>query len=221
MLDLLQRRFGHGQLRSSHVVLEEVAPSTGFRGVQRFADALVLGLWPSSGMLLHGFELKATKGDLKRELSDLKKHAALARYCDTWSLLLWEDQLIVDQIPADWGIWVTRPGTHERQLRVVRAAKKRTPEPWPRQFVASLVRNAYEQSPGAAWTARLLDEAAAHQRASIERHAENTYRQQIEKLGHALYGREWYGVSFRNDTPSLVAAMTERITTLVAAQSER
>src|ERR1041384_1602390 len=88
MVDLLRDRFCAGDGMSlSHVVLEEVAPGTGWMGGSRWADVLVLSVWKSKGRTLNGYEIKASRADLKKELRDLDKHQALARYCDEWWLV--------------------------------------------------------------------------------------------------------------------------------------
>src|SRR4051812_8192260 len=51
----------------SHVVIDEVAPQTGSSGPNRFAGVVALGTWPSKGMELEGYELKASRADLRRE----------------------------------------------------------------------------------------------------------------------------------------------------------
>jgi hypothetical protein len=94
MLDLVRRRYeGEGTepaMSRAYVVVEEVAPGTGFFGTSRYADVLALGVWPSNGLTLDGIEIKASRADLKREVADLTKHHAVARYCDSWTLVAWE-----------------------------------------------------------------------------------------------------------------------------------
>lgn len=107
MTDLLHRwhMATNGNARA-YVVLEEVAPGTGWMA-RRWADVLVLSIWPSNGLTLDGFEVKASREDLKRELTDPDKHQATARYCDTWSLLAWDEAVMKGlDIPAEWGLWI-------------------------------------------------------------------------------------------------------------------
>lgn len=143
------------------VVLEEVAPHTGW--VKRLADVLVLGVWQASGQRLDGYEVKASRADLRKELADLTKHQAVARYCDTWTLVAWDDAVLQDAgtIPDSWGITITHEVNGERELLVKRKPAKRLPDPWPRGFVCSMVRNAYQQSPGAEFVGRACADAYA------------------------------------------------------------
>ena len=195
----------------SHVVVEEVAPGVGWSGVQRWADVLVLGMWPSKGLALEGYEVKASKADLKRELRDPKKHEALARYCDYWWLVVWDESLLVDGIPETWGVMVTVDGKHgERELKVLKKATKLTPLPWPRAFVCSLVRNAHQQSPGAAYVARACVAAARRGEQDGRRWADGETRRALEPLRDLLFADKdrWMRP---NDPETILRVACERL----------
>jgi len=176
----------------SHVVIEEVAPGTGWSGVNRWADVLALSVWPSKGLTLDGYEIKASRADLKRELADPKKHEALARYCDTWTLVVWDEAILLEGIPETWGICTTSEEDGERVLLEKRRPTKLEATSWPRGFVCSLVRNAYEQAPGAAYLARAV--AAAYKKGvrDAEYTADHERTRLVEPLAKALYGRDRY-----------------------------
>ena len=211
MLDLIHRLYPSNGVSLSHVVIEEVAPTTGW--ARRWADVVVLGVWPSNGLKLDGYEVKASRADLKRELADPAKHRAVARYCDTWSLVVWDDAVLVDGIPEDWGIIKTADDDNgERYLEDVRKPAKRTPEPWPRDFVCSLVRNAFEQSPGAAYLARACAASYRQGQHSGEIAAKSFARQQWEKLAGTIYGSDhWKWPDAARDPEALVEAVITRL----------
>ena len=200
MTDLVRQRHEPEYVRNTPnaphtVVLEEVAQGTGW-GAGRWADVLALGIWRKTGERLDGYEIKASRADLKRELADPSKHHAIARYCHTWTLVLWDGSLIVPGIPESWGIMLTTPGKFdERELIEHRKPQRLTPEPWPRGFVASLVRNAYEQSPSAAFVARASAAAYHAGRLEGERHAEHQHKADLAPLAAHFYARlskwEW------------------------------
>jgi hypothetical protein len=158
---------GQEPLGAVWAVLEEVPPETGWpRG---YADVVALHLWPSQ-MRLVGYEVKASRGDLKRELDDLNKHQTVARYCDAWWLVVWDRRWVdgdkaLPGIPEDWGLLAfdaKQPGTLYEglgSLVVVRKAADRNASPWPRTFTASLVRRALEASVGTALARVIADEA--------------------------------------------------------------
>jgi hypothetical protein len=196
MLDLVHQLYPRTSPGLSHVVIEEVAPGTGWSGTSRWADVLALGVWPSKGLTLDGYEIKASRTDLKKELADPNKHRAVARYCTEWWLVVWDEKVIEGlDIPADWGIMLTSElDWDERELKVIRKAPKREPEPWPRSFTCSMVRNAFEQSPGSAYVARACSAAARGGRiegeGSAKAEAAHQLRKDMEPLLIALFGKD-------------------------------
>lgn len=196
----------------SYVVIEECAPGTGWRHANRYADVLALSVWPSKGLTLDGYEIKASRADLKKELSDLSKHEAVARYCDTWTLVVWDETVLVEGIPETWGIVTTREGEHARELVTQRKATKRTPEEWPRSFVCALVRNASEQSPGAAYVARACSESKEIGLHDGKYIAKGQLKAATAPLATALYGANSYKwPSEAYDIEKLVRLAAERL----------
>lgn len=119
-----------------HIVLYEVPfmgrPRPGFEDIaaerpndrrwissQRY-DALAIGVWPSSKQLVHGFELKVSRGDLLHELRDLTKSEIAASNVDRFWLVLGDKSLLRedDPIPESWGIMAAVG----RGLRLIRDA---------------------------------------------------------------------------------------------------
>lgn len=122
------------------VVCTEVPNGTG-AGAHRRADALAVGLWPSHGFAIHGYECKASRSDVQKELADPRKADAVGKFCDHWWLVI-ADEKIIDGlvIPATWGILAPRNNV----LRVIRKAPKRKAAPVDRAFVAALIRSVTE-----------------------------------------------------------------------------
>ena len=101
-----------------------------------------MGLWPSRGLYLTGFEIKVSRQDLLNELKNPAKADSIARYCDFWYLVLGDKNIIKQgELHHNWGFILP-----ERQgLRIVKeAVKNENPAPIDRTFLASLMRNAYE-----------------------------------------------------------------------------
>lgn len=193
MLDLLHREYegGRSDLAPPYVLIEEVAPGTGFSGPNRYADVVALSTWPSRGLTLEGFELKASKADLRRELADPSKHHAVARYCDEWSLVVYRRSILEGlEIPPDWGLWCVDDETGEK-LELIRKPAKRTPDPWPRSFVCSLVRNAHMQSPRAAFIARAVIAAEKAGQKNAEDAAWREVEHIVRPLAKALGFDTW------------------------------
>ena len=139
--------------KQSYALFFEVQSATAYQGRQR-ADALAMGLWPSRGLDVIGFEFKAHRGDWLRELRSPDKAEEIFQFCDQWYLVADEHTAHADEIPATWG-WLC-PG--EKGLREARSAPKLIAKPLAREFVASLQRSAQKDR----------DQAAEKPRAEIE-----------------------------------------------------
>lgn len=153
MLDLLRQRHdkdsGNGP---RYVFAEHVRSAAGFgawndrdllmeqggRAI-RTADAMAVDLWPSSGNLVHGFEVKVSRSDWLAELRDPTKADAIRRYCDHWWLVVPDAAIVRGDLPDGWGLLaVGKDGA----LRVRTKAPRLDREPMPPTFVASLLRAA-------------------------------------------------------------------------------
>ncbi len=116
---------------------EQVRSGTGYLHV-RTADAIAMGLWPSRGLELLGFEVKVHRADWLKELKTPSKADELVGFCDRWWIVALKDVAKVEEIPTTWGLMVP----HGLGLRVVKAAPELKPEPVDRLFLASLLRKA-------------------------------------------------------------------------------
>ena len=65
-----------------YALLFEVRNSTGYGKRIRSADALAMSLWPSRGLELIGFEIKRSRIDWLKELSQPEKAEEICRFCD-------------------------------------------------------------------------------------------------------------------------------------------
>jgi hypothetical protein len=118
------------------IVLFELGNATGYR-VKRHADAVAIGVWPSHEYAIHGYEVKRSRGDVKRELEEPAKADAVGKYCDYWWLVV-DELAIIDGlvIPETWGVLVPRA----QVLRVHKKAPKRKATPLDRAFSAAVIR---------------------------------------------------------------------------------
>lgn len=127
----------------SWALLSQLGSGTGWaRG--RYADAVALGLWPSRGIDLHGFEVKVYRGDWLRELKRPEKADEIATFCDFWWLVVGHADIVDldrDPIPTTWGVLEL----NGRGL-VQRRPAERNPKPdvFDKPFVAAIFRRASE-----------------------------------------------------------------------------
>lgn len=116
----------------------EVADATGARH-QRWADAVAMNLYPSRGLEVHGFEIKASRSDWLRELKNPEKSAPVQRYCDRWWIVAPAGVIAEGELPPTWGQYEAQPGG---KLRQVVAAPKLEAQPVTRDFIAAMLRRA-------------------------------------------------------------------------------
>lgn len=138
-----------------YVIAEHVRDAAGFQAI-RTADAVAMDTWTSSGLLLHGFEVKVSRSDWLAELADPGKCLPVKRFCDYWWLVTSERDLVKPgELPNGWGLlvasdikrevydfetsayrWITRA-----TLRQVHQARRIiSPDPVGKSFLASLLR---------------------------------------------------------------------------------
>ncbi len=116
----------------------EVGEATGAMA-KRYADAVMMSLWPSRGLELHGVEIKISRADWRREAADPGKAEAVARYCDRWWIHTAPG--VVDDlsdVPPTWGL----REFDGKSWKTVREAEKTPAEAISRPFLAALLRRA-------------------------------------------------------------------------------
>ncbi len=123
--------------------LEQVRNSTGWAKVPRTADAIAMSCWPSRGLELHGFEVKVSRTDWKRELADPEKAEEIMAFCDRWWIVTPAKGIVQDgEIPTTWGHMVV----DGRGATVKIAAPKLEAQPIDRLFLAAILRRVNECS---------------------------------------------------------------------------
>lgn len=122
-------------------LLEEVRNAAGF-SASRTADAIAMSLWPSRGLEVHGFEVKASRNDWIRERDAPEKAEAVSKYCDRWWLVVEAEAIVKDgELPPTWGLLALRG----KALVTVREAEKREATPISRHFLAAMLKRASAQ----------------------------------------------------------------------------
>lgn len=161
----------------AYAVLEEVGDATGARQ-SRWADALVMSLWPSRGLTLTGIEIKASRSDWVRELQKPEKAEAICRYCDHWYVLVGDKGIVQPgELPPTWGLIAP----HRSGLRIVTPAPALTPAAVSRGFLAAIFRRSVEQGVDADTIKKEREAAAAQERQRAEREHERT-KEQLQGL---------------------------------------
>lgn len=115
----------------------EVSNATGY-GIKSYADAVAMGVWPSTGHEIHGFEVKVSRSDFLNEMKNPAKAMPIMQYCHRWSLVCPANMVKLDEVPSTWGVYWFRDGA----IRKARQAPILEAKPLTSEFVASLVRRA-------------------------------------------------------------------------------
>jgi hypothetical protein len=115
----------------------EVSNETGY-GIKSYADAVTMGVWPSTGHEIHGFEVKVSRSDFLNEMKNPEKAMPIMQYCHRWSLVCPANMVKPDEVPATWGIYWFKDGV----IRKARQAPTLEAKPLTSAFVAALVRRA-------------------------------------------------------------------------------
>lgn len=153
-----------------YAIMWEVGSATG-AGPVRYADAVIMSLWPSRGLELHGVEIKVDRYDWKREAANPRKAEAVACYCDRWYVHVVPGVVKdLSEVPPAWGL----REFDGKQWKTIREAEKREAEPVTRPFLAGLLRRADGLMKGMIEEAkrnamRAEDEAYAERRARFQK----------------------------------------------------
>lgn len=119
--------------------LEQVRNGTGYVRRQRYADAIAMGLWPSRGLHLHGFEIKTSRYDWLNELKNPAKSEEVQKYCHFWWLVTGNEGVAeLAEVPSSWG-WMA---VDDGRLKTLKEAPQQSPIPPDLVFLASVLRNA-------------------------------------------------------------------------------
>lgn len=155
-------------------IMWEVNEGTGYQ-TGRKADAVMMSLWPSRGLELHGVEIKVSRADWKREAADPTKAEAIAAFCDRWWIHT-PRGIITDlsELPPAWGL----REFDGKVWRTIREAEKTEAKPITRTFLAALLRRADEMH--RAFASESVREAREAGYAEIEK-ARARITQQVEE----------------------------------------
>lgn len=122
-----------------YTFLTQVRNGTGFQRITRTADALAISMYPSRGITITGFEIKASIADWRKELKDPDKAEAIEQHCHHWFVAAPYGMIDVNEVPRTWGLIEVKT---DGSIRVKKTAMLREmPVPMNEYLFASIVRN--------------------------------------------------------------------------------
>jgi hypothetical protein len=144
VMDLLAARYP----APAWAFLPQVRNGTGWqRETSRWADAIAMGLWPSRGLSVVGFEIKVHRGDWLLELRQPAKAEDFISVCHRWWLVAGDAAIIEPgELPDTWGLMVVKG----RRLKAVREAPALAPRPMDALMLAAAARRLNEVATPAA-----------------------------------------------------------------------
>lgn len=109
----------------------------------RRADAISVGLWPSRGIKIEGFELKTNRRDWLSEFEDHTKAEPAMGVCDHFWLVTNPEVLMPGELPDKWGLLLSNgKGRHLKVEKPAPALRGELEEPVSRLLVPTLMRGA-------------------------------------------------------------------------------
>lgn len=147
---------------TEYALMWEVGNATG-ANVRRHADAVVMNLWPSRGLLIEGIEIKVSRSDWRRELENPAKAEEIARYCDKWWVVAPIGIVQAHEVPINWG-W-KEVNANGVLITKKDAVRNENPSELNRSFVAAMLRRASEAD--AAMVNKLVEAQVSKERDAI------------------------------------------------------
>lgn len=108
--DLFDRLRARYSGNDGTILLEGVGNGAGFRN-SGWSDAIAMQTWPSKGLRLIGFEVKATRSDWLRELDKPQKNEEWQSQCHEWYVVAPKDIVKLEELPSSWGLLVPKGKT--------------------------------------------------------------------------------------------------------------
>lgn len=109
----------------------------------RVLDGLAMGLWPSRGLHVTGFEIKTTRSDWLREIRNPAKiEGSGFEFCDFFIVVAPPDVVDLLELPPKWGLLETRG----KALRSVRQPELLDAKPFDRHMLAVLLKRLHDDA---------------------------------------------------------------------------
>lgn len=122
---------------------------TGAAWEQQEIDAVVMCLWPSDGLALHGFEVKCSRTDWLHEIKpDTSKSEHTRSLCDSFTVVAPANVVEFGELPTGWGLLLashTEGGgvrIHQQIKAQVRQVVPGVTDTISRSFVVAILRAA-------------------------------------------------------------------------------
>jgi len=166
--------------------LRNVGNATG-GALHRWADVVVMNLWPSRGLEITGIEIKISRQDWLNELRRPEKAESCARHCDRWYLAVGDEEIVKPgELPKAWRLLAPRGDGLVCKLE---APLQKRSDRLNRWFIAALLRRAQEQMPAVAAIEEARDAGFKEGREQGESNAQfrlDEKQRELQRLGEKI-----------------------------------
>lgn len=144
----------------------------------RTADALGVSTWLSNGLYFFGIEIKVTRSDWRKELTDPGKAEAISRYCRHWYVAAPKDVVPPDELPPNWGLLEVT----QRGVRTTKHAPDLEPQPPSLEFICAILRASAAATIPAIEIQTRINAAVAAAEEKAEKDASRRYKRLQRKI---------------------------------------
>lgn len=114
------------------VLIFEARDGAGYSASGRRADLIAINTWPSKGLRVEGHEIKRSRSDWVKEMSQPDKAEHFMRWCDRWWLVVPKPHAKIvhpGELPPNWGLMEV---ADNGRVRTVKSAPtlERADIPW-------------------------------------------------------------------------------------------
>jgi hypothetical protein len=187
LIQLLRKKYKTDETANGNhpaILLEQVANATGF-SAGRWIDAAVFEMWPMHGLTRRAFEVKVSRSDFLRELSQPEKYKWCLQYFHEFWYVAPKGVIEVEELPQGTG-WLYPAGDH---LNTARAASHNHNPELNDNLLASFLRSANKEIENVARRdkSEYMANDEGHKRAKLYEKATSRFLEQ-------RHARGWYGL---------------------------
>jgi len=176
VLDAVESQFSDKQ---KGTFLRGIRDATSFDS-RRTCDGLYMGAWKSVGVQLHGFEVKISRSDWKRELEDPSKAGQFEKFCHYWWVVVPDGIVKLDEMPIQWGLKIVSKTETGYSVRVAKAASINRDAQLDYVFFSSCLRQCRRTDPIANELQRKID--AAFEEGRVEGQSRNHGEWELKQI---------------------------------------
>lgn len=161
-------KFLFDKLRVEGVMLLDEVRDAGGHHASRSLDGMSFGLWPSKGSHATGYEIKVSRADWLKELSQIEKAEAFRPFCKYFFLVSAKKVAEAHEIPETWG-WLEWDG--RRLVCMKQAPANADLKPFPPSMLSAILKRCLDRS--YEWARRDITKEFEDRKANLQKEIDN------------------------------------------------